>query len=107
MAYLMFANADGTIQNWGVASAQVGVTVYPAEIAGEGNYSVSLEFAQPSDGIGFAAIGIKNGEKTYPGYIIQATDVLINEVTRCADRHRIHELGRRAGDPGESLQRIG
>ena len=78
-AYLMFANADWSVQNWGVVSGQEGVTVGASTLDGEGSYNVRLDFDQPSEGLAFLAIGIKNGEMTFPGYIIRATKVTVND----------------------------
>ncbi len=77
-AYLMFANGDWSVQNNGVESAK-GITVYPAEIRSEGFYSVALEFDIPSEGVSFAAIGIKNGEHDLPGATIRIDAIRIND----------------------------
>ena len=79
-AYIMYANADWSVQNWGTADSEDGsVKVTGAAITGEGEYTVGLEFATPAEGLAFTAIGIKNGEKTFPGYIIKATKVTVND----------------------------
>ena len=76
-AYLMYADGSWTNQNWGYASTDA-VTVNTADIVGEGDYSVSLEFAQPADGLAFAALGIKNGEKDFPNWLFDVTAVRVN-----------------------------
>lgn len=52
------------------------------QITGEGTYTVGLDFtgtdAGLSSGIGFAAIGIANGELLFPEYVIDITECLIN-----------------------------
>lgn len=52
------------------------------KITGEGTYTVGLDFtgsdAGYSDGIGFAALAIGNGELLFPGYVIDIQEVLIN-----------------------------
>lgn len=76
-AYLMFANADWSISNWGYTSTDA-VTVQTAALKGEGSYTVGLEFATPSEGLAFTAVGIKNGEKVLPNYIIKLNSVTLN-----------------------------
>lgn len=77
-AYLMYANADWSAQNWGYASTDA-VTVKTAPITGPGSYEVGLEFAEPAEGLAFTAVGVKNGEKVLPGYILQVRSVSIND----------------------------
>jgi len=76
-AYLMYANSDWSVQNWGYTSTDA-VTVTSAGLTGEGTYTVALDFAQPSEGLAFAAVGIKNGETVLPGYIVQVDSVTVN-----------------------------
>ncbi|MBO2516195.1 MAG: hypothetical protein CW338_02820, partial [Clostridiales bacterium] len=64
-------------QNWGADFSEP-VTVKSAEITGAGEYFVGLEFATPAEGLAFAALGIVNGEKTFPGACIKITSVRIN-----------------------------
>ncbi|MBQ9251673.1 MAG: DNA-binding protein [Clostridia bacterium] len=78
-AYLMFANSDWTVQFWNDGNVAEGVTPILAAVTGEGEGTVGLEFAEPSEGLAFAAVGIKNGEKLIPGYIIQVTGVYLND----------------------------
>ncbi len=77
-AYLMYANSDWSVQNWGYTSSEA-MTVTNAFIEGEGTYSVGLEFAEPSEGLEFLAVGMKNGEKVLPGTILQVREVKIND----------------------------
>ncbi|MBQ6175262.1 MAG: hypothetical protein IJK28_11635 [Clostridia bacterium] len=76
-AYLMFANADWSVQYWG-GDAPEGVIATTATVDGQGAYTVGLEFAQPSEGLAFAAVGITTGEKTFNGYFIDITDIKVN-----------------------------
>ncbi len=77
--YLMYANTDWSLQNWGTADSEDGlVKVNPAAVNGPGEYSVSLEFAKPAEGLAFAAIGINNGEKLFPNYYIDITAIRVN-----------------------------
>jgi len=52
------------------------------EITGEGTYTVGLDFTGTTAGfsknIEFSAVGIANGEKLFPGYVIDIKEVLIN-----------------------------
>ena len=77
-AYIMYANADWSVQNWGYTSTEA-VTVTPAQLKGEGSYTTSLEFAQPAEGLAFTALGIKNGEQVLPGWIIRIDSILLND----------------------------
>lgn len=77
-AYLMYANEDWSVSNFGYASTDA-VKVISAPITGEGEYTVGLEFAQPAEGLAFAAVGVKNGEKLLPGYILKVTSVSVND----------------------------
>ena len=76
-AYIMYADASWVNQNWGTESSDT-VTVKTAEIYGDGEYSVGLEFATPAEGLAFAALGIVNGEITFPGAGIKITDIRVN-----------------------------
>ncbi len=78
-AYLMYANADWSIQYFNDGTVPEGVTPVTAPVTGEGSGMVGLEFAQPSEGLAFTAVGIKNGEKMIPGYIIQVTGIYLND----------------------------
>ena len=59
-----------------------GMKVTDAAITGEGTYTVGIDFTGTAQGhsnsVAFAAIGIANGEKLFPGYIIDIKEVLIN-----------------------------
>ena len=78
-AYLMYASADWSKQNWGTYDAEDGkITVTPAKITGEGDYTVGIEFAEPAEGLAFTAIGIDMGEYLFPGYYIKLNEIRIN-----------------------------
>ncbi len=78
-AYIMFANADWSAQNWGTADSEDGsVKVTPAEVTGTGDYTVGLEFAEPVSGLAFTALGLKNGEIDFPGYYLRVNEIRIN-----------------------------
>ena len=77
-AYIMYANADWSVSNWGYTSTDA-VTVNPARLLGEGSYTTSLEFAEPAEGLAFTALGIKNGEQVLPGWIIRIDSIRLND----------------------------
>ena len=76
-AYLMYADAAWANQYWG-GEAPEGVTTINADITGEGDYTVGLEFATPAEGLAFAALGITNGEQTLPHYYIRINEIRVN-----------------------------
>jgi len=76
-AYLMYADAGWAKQYWS-GDAPEGVTPINAVVDGFGDYTVGLEFAEPAEGLAFTAIGIVNGEKTYPGAFIKLNEIRIN-----------------------------
>ena len=59
-----------------------GIKAEDVQVTGEGTYTVSLDFTGTdmhcSKGIGFAAVGIINGEALFPGYIMTIDEILIN-----------------------------
>jgi outer membrane murein-binding lipoprotein Lpp len=78
-AYIMFANADWSVQNWGTADSEdEKVKVTPAAVTGPGDYTVGLEFAEPVSGLAFTALGVKNGEIDLPGYFLRVNEIRIN-----------------------------
>ena len=76
-AYLMYADAAWAKQYWS-GDAPEGVSPINAVVDGFGDYTVGLEFAEPAEGLAFTAIGIVNGEKTYPGAFIKLNEIRIN-----------------------------
>ncbi len=78
IAYIMFANSDWSKQYWGEAEVPEGITATNAVIDGFGDYSVALEFAEPSEGLAFTALGIVKGEKTYPGAFLKINEIRLN-----------------------------
>ncbi len=63
-------------------SISPGMKVTDVAITGQGTYTVGIDFTGTTQGysksIAFAAIGIMNGEKLFPGYVIDIKEVLIN-----------------------------
>ena len=76
-AYIMYADSAWGYQYWG-GDAPEGVTAANAHIDGFGDYTVSLEFAEEAPGLAFSALGIVNGEKTYPGAYLKINAIRIN-----------------------------
>ena len=76
-AYIMFA--DGAWANcfW-MDGNEYPVTAKTAKIDGFGDYSVGLEFNGEAQGLAFTALGIVNGEKTYPGAYIRINAIRVN-----------------------------
>lgn len=77
LAYIMYADSSWTQQNWGTESAE-GMTVVAPVITGEGNYTTSITFDTPAEGCAFTALGIVNGENTFPGYFIKINSIKVN-----------------------------
>ena len=81
LAYLMYADADWKYQYWG-GEPENGVAATNATITGPGTYTVGLDFTQTEDkvasGLTFTALGIKTGERTFPGYFIKIRDIKVN-----------------------------
>ncbi|MDO5292858.1 MAG: glycoside hydrolase family 5 protein [bacterium] len=87
LAWLMFNSSD-----WGVSysvgdkydpsTKTEGIKATDVKINGAGTYTVSLDFtetaAKSANSIIFSAVGITNGEKLYPGYILTIKEVTIN-----------------------------
>ena len=68
-----------------------GMKVTDVEITGPGTYTVGIDFTGTTQGysnsVAFAAIGLLNGEKLFPNYIIDIKEVLINgEIYRLKGR---------------------
>ncbi len=76
-AYIMYADGSWAYQYWG-GEAPEGITATNAVIDGFGDYTVKLEFAEEASGLAFAALGIVNGEKTYPKATLQINSIAVN-----------------------------
>ncbi|MFA5675962.1 MAG: hypothetical protein WDA65_05490 [Christensenellales bacterium] len=80
-AYLMYADGGWTYQYWGDA-VDTGVVAKEATVTGAGTYTVGLDFTGTADGaasgLSFTALGIVNGENTFPGYCIKISDIKVN-----------------------------
>ncbi len=79
-AYIMFADeAWGAAQYW-LDGNEYMVTAENAEVTGEGTYEVSLTFPDDAKakGLAFTALGIKDGELAFPGFVYQLDAILVN-----------------------------
>ncbi|MDO5326081.1 MAG: hypothetical protein Q4G00_05075, partial [Clostridia bacterium] len=76
-AYIMYADAAWANQYW-YDGNEYPVTAKNAQIDGFGDYTVGLEFNEEAQGLAFAALGIVNGEKTYPGAYLQINEIRVN-----------------------------
>lgn len=81
VAYLMYANADWSCQYWGSDDGS-GVVATDVTLDGAGTYTVGLDFtgtaAGEAAGIAFTAVGVKTGEKTFPGYFVDVKEIKVN-----------------------------
>ncbi|MBP3578182.1 MAG: glycoside hydrolase family 5 protein, partial [Lachnospiraceae bacterium] len=86
-AWIMYTSSDwGTSYSVGdvyaPGSATAGLVATDVEITGEGTYTVALDFTGTyngaANGVTFCALGIGNGEKLFPGYVIHITEIKIN-----------------------------
>ena len=77
-AYIMYADSAWAVQYWLDGNEYAGVTATNATVEGPGTYTVGLSFETPAAGVAFAALGIKTGEKTFPGYLINIKEVKVN-----------------------------
>ena len=76
-AYIMYADGAWANQYW-FDGNEYPVTAKNATISGFGDYTVGLEFNEEAQGLAFAALGIVNGEKTYPGAYIRINAMRVN-----------------------------
>ena len=81
-AYIMFADSAWAVQYWLDGNAYDGVVATNATVTGPGDYTVGLDFTGTANGqasgVAFTALGIKNGEKLFPGMMIKINDIRIN-----------------------------
>lgn len=90
IAYIMYADKSWSV-NYSVgdqykpASKTKGVEAEDVGITKEGDYTVKLDFTGMKDGgkgsssgFSFAALGIANGERLFPGWVIEITEIKVN-----------------------------
>jgi len=76
-AFIMFADTAWANQLWTLAdetTAEIGV----AEIYKEGDYEVSLKFAEAIEGFAFMALEVVDGNITFPNYCYDITEILVD-----------------------------
>ncbi|MGN0506585.1 MAG: glycoside hydrolase family 5 protein [Lachnospiraceae bacterium] len=87
VAWIMYTSSDWAVSysvgdTYAPDSATAGLVATDVPITGAGTYTVSLDLTGTAAGCGngmtFAALGIGNGEKLFPGYIINIIEVKIN-----------------------------
>lgn len=85
VAWIMYQSADYSVaysvgDKYDPTNMSLGVAAENVEITGEGTYTVSLDFTGcgGTRGVAFSALGIYNGEKFFPGYIITIDEIKIN-----------------------------
>ncbi len=85
VAWIMYQAADYGIAYcvgnvYDPTNKSTGVKATNALITGEGQYTVSLDFSAAgiANGVNFSALGIYNGEKLFPGYIITIDSLKVN-----------------------------
>ena len=75
-AYIMYADAAWANQYWGGMVDGVIPTV--VDLTDPGDYTVSLEFEKPAEGLAFTALGLTNGELSFPGAFLQINEMRVN-----------------------------
>ena len=75
-AYIMYADAAWAHQYWGGMVDGVIPTV--VDLTDPGDYTVSLEFEKPAEGLAFTALGLTNGELSFPGAFLQINEMRVN-----------------------------
>lgn len=90
IGYIMFGDKNWAVNysmgdDYNPDSKSKGMKTKDAEITGPGTYTVSLDFTgMKKDGTGsaysfaFSALGIDNGEKLFPGYVVTIKDIQVN-----------------------------
>ena len=86
IAWIMYQSSDYTKtysvgDDYDPTSMTSGLVAKCEEITGDGDYTIGLDFTGcgAAKGVAFSAIGISNGEKLFPGGIIEIKKVLIND----------------------------
>ena len=78
VAWIMWNGGAGTYSVGDVFNPDdntMGITATNAIVEGEGEYTVSLDFAGGNDGLTFAALALADGELLYPGCILNIKEI--------------------------------
>lgn len=84
VAFIAFADESWGVQYWGSddAGTTPGAVGTEVKVTGVGTYTIGLDFtgteAGAATGLAFTAPMIQGGEATFPGYIIQIDEMLVN-----------------------------
>lgn len=86
-AWIMWNSGDWALSysvgdTYSPDSVSPGLVVTDAQITGEGTYTVGLDFTGTEKGysasVAFSALAVMNGEKLFPGYVIDVKEIRIN-----------------------------
>ncbi len=87
VAWIMFTSSDWSTQYsvgdvYDPTTCTAGIVSVDAPITGAGTYTVSLDFtgtgSGSANGVTFSALGIANGERLFPGYVIELKELKVN-----------------------------
>jgi endoglucanase len=87
IAWIMYNSGDWALSysvgdKYNPTSKSDGLVPTDAPITGPGTYTVALDFSKTAAGfaksVGFSAVAIANGEKLFPGYVIDIKEILID-----------------------------
>jgi endoglucanase len=87
VAWIMYNSGDfgatySVGDKYNPSSKSDGLVATDAPIVGAGTYTVALDFSGTAAGfaagVGFSAIGVANGERLFPGYLIDIKEILVN-----------------------------
>lgn len=89
VAWIMYQSSDYSVaysvgDKYDPTNMTLGIAAKNVEVTGEGTYTVSLDFTGcgGTRGVAFSALGIYNGEKFFPGYIVTIDEIKINGEVR-------------------------
>ncbi len=87
IAWIMYNSGDWALSysvgdKYNPTSKSDGLAPTDTPITGPGTYTVALDFSKTAAGfansVGFSALAIANGEKLFPGYVIDIKEILID-----------------------------
>jgi len=74
-AFLMFADSSWALSAWNPGEF---AETNAVKVEGPGTYTLKLDFTEPVEGFAFLAAGIATGEKKFPGYFMDITEIKVN-----------------------------